>query len=112
MNSSGSSLMMISMLSLFESITCSLSIEEINLLAIFIQIFHVSGFLKLFSMSFKYGLVLLRYSLAGKILFLSLFRIQCTRNSKIYLLFIYSLVYNNFLLHAQKDSQYPLVFCL
>ena len=50
-----------SMLSLFESITCSssVSLEEIKLIAIVNSIFNVSDFLRLFMMSFKYGLLLL-----------------------------------------------------
>ena len=61
------------MLSLFECIThsSSLSLEEIKLIAIFNWIFHVSDFLRLFMMSFKYGLILLRYSLTDRVLFLS-----------------------------------------
>ena len=49
------------MLSLFECITCSssLSMEEVKLFAIVNWIFHVSDFLRLFTMSVKYGLTLL-----------------------------------------------------
>ena len=48
----------------FECITpsSSLSLEEIKLIAFFIWIFHVSDFFRLFIMSFKYGLIVLRYS--------------------------------------------------
>ena len=63
---------MISMLSLFECITCSssLSLEEIKLIAIVNWIFHVSHFLRLFDV-FKHGLILLRYFLTDSVLFLS-----------------------------------------
>ena len=52
---------MISMLSLFEGIirSSSLSMEEIKLFAIDNWIFHMSDFLRLYMMSFKYGLTLL-----------------------------------------------------
>ena len=40
----------------------SLSLEEIKLIPFFIWIFHVSDFFRLFIMSFKYGLIVLRYS--------------------------------------------------
>ena len=69
---------MISILSLFECITCSSSLptEEIKLFAIVNWIFHVSDFLSLFMFiylySFKCGLILLRYSSTDSILFLSL----------------------------------------
>ena len=55
---------MISMLSLFECITRSsiLSMEEIQLFAAVDLIFHVTDFLRLFMMSFKHELILLRYS--------------------------------------------------
>ena len=68
--SSASSLIMISVLSLFEWIThsSSLSMEEIKLFAIVNWIFHVSDFLRLFMMSFKYGLILLRYSSTDSVL--------------------------------------------
>ena len=58
--SSASSLITISMLSLTECITrcSSLSMKEIKLFAII----HMSDFLRLFMMSFKSGLILLRYS--------------------------------------------------
>ena len=48
----------------FEYITpsSSLSLEEIKLIPFFIWIFHVSDFFRLFIMSFKYGLIVLRYS--------------------------------------------------
>ena len=65
---------MISMVSLFECITrsSSLSKEEIKLFAIVNRIFHLSDFLRLVIMSFKYGLILLRYSLTDNVLFSSL----------------------------------------
>ena len=73
MTLSASSLIMISMLSLFECIThsLSLSIQETKLFAIGNSIFHVSYFLRLLMMSFKYGLILLRYSSTDSLLFLS-----------------------------------------
>ena len=90
------SLIMISMLSLFECITCSssLSLEEIKLIAIVNCISNVSDFLRLFMMSFKYGVILLRYSSTDKVFH------YC------YFLFTLLLVYNNFLvlLHSKKGS--------
>ena len=67
------SLTMVSMLPLFEFITrsSSLSMEEIKLLAIVDWIFHVLDFLRLF-ISFKDGLILLRYSSIYSVLLLSL----------------------------------------
>ena len=72
--SSASLLIMISILSPFECIihSSSLSMEEIKLFDIFNWILHVSDFLRLFMISFKYGLVLIRYSSTDNILFLSL----------------------------------------
>ena len=66
-------IIMISMLWPFECITrsSSLSMEEIKLFAIVSWIFHVSGFFRLFMVSFKCGLILLRYSSANSVLFLS-----------------------------------------
>ena len=63
---------MISMLSLFQCITrsSSMSSEDVKLIAIVNLIFHVSDFLRLFRMSFKYGLILSRYSFIGKVIFL------------------------------------------
>ena len=94
--------MTFSMLSLFECITrfSSLSIEEIKLFAIVNWIFHVSDFLRLFIMSFKYILQRIVFYLYRRY-----FHIQYNCCSKNYLLL---LVYDNFLLllHAQKDSLY------
>ena len=58
---------MISMLSLFECITCSslLSLEELKLIATVNRIFDGLGFLRLSFMDFKYDLILLRYSSTG-----------------------------------------------
>ena len=69
---SASSLIMIYMLKLFECITCSssLSLNKIRLFAIVNWLFHVSIFLRLFMMSFQYGLILKRYCLTD-VLFLS-----------------------------------------
>ena len=71
--SSASLLMIISMLSLFECIirSSSLSMERIKLFAIVNWILHLSDFSRLFNMSFKYGLILLRYSSTDCALFLS-----------------------------------------
>ena len=62
------------MLSLLQCIICSslLYMEEIKLFAIVNWIFHVSDFLGLFMISFKYGLNLSKYSSTGSDLFLSL----------------------------------------
>ena len=61
------------MLSLFECITfsSSLSMEVIKLFAIANWIFYVPDFIRLFMISFKYGLTLLRYSSTDSVLFLS-----------------------------------------
>ena len=61
------------MLSLSECITHSslLSMEEIKLFAIVYWIFHLSEFLRLFIIPFKYGLILFRYSSTDSVLFLS-----------------------------------------
>ena len=58
-------------LSLFERTThsSSLSVEEIKLFNIANWIFYVSYFLRLFIMSFKYGLILLRYSCTDIVLY-------------------------------------------
>ena len=97
---------MISMLSLFECILRSLllSTEEIKLFAIVGWIFYLSDSLKLFMISFKYGLILLRCSSTDSILFLSLlvpYSIQLLLQNVLLLPF-----YNNFLFHPQRDSQY------
>ena len=62
------------MLSLFVCITRSSlsSKEEIKLFAVANLIFHVSDFLRLSKMSFKYYLIWLKYSLTDSALFLSL----------------------------------------
>ena len=99
--SSVSSFIMISMLSLFECITrsSSLSKEEIKLFAIVNCTFHVS-----FMISFKYGLILLKYSSTYSVLFLPLLLSYSICDSESYLLL---LIYNNFpLLHSQKDFHY------
>ena len=64
-------IIIISMLSLFECITrsSSLSIEQTKLFAIVYWIFYLSDFLRIF-MSFKYALILLRYSSTDGVLFL------------------------------------------
>ena len=58
---------------IFERITrfSLLPLEEIKFIAIVNSIFHVSDFLRLFMMSFKRGLILLRYSSIDSVLFLS-----------------------------------------
>ena len=61
---------MISMLSLFKFITCSSSLsclQEIKLIVIVNSIFHVSHILRLFLISFKYGLIFLRYVLTDSV---------------------------------------------
>ena len=49
----------------------SLSIEGIKLFVTVNWIFHLSDFLRLFMISFRYGLILLRYSSTNSVLFLS-----------------------------------------
>ena len=67
------SLIMISMLSVFECIrpSSSSSIGEIKSFDIVNRTFHVSAFLRLLMMSFKYSLILLRYSSTDGALLLS-----------------------------------------
>ena len=89
-NFTASSLNIISMLSLFEYITwsSSLSMEKINLFVIVNWIFHVSDFLRLLIMSFKYGLIL-TYSSTESVLFLSrYFHVQYNCYSKNYSLLL------------------------
>ena len=71
--SSALNLIMISMLSLLECIThsSSVSLEDKNITYIVNWIFHVSNFLRSFMISFKYGLILLTYSLIDSFLFIS-----------------------------------------
>ena len=95
---------MISALSNFECITrsSSMSLEEIKLIAIVNGIFRLSGFLRLFIMSFKNGLILPKYSSTGRPLFLSPL---LSYSMKLLLhKFLFLLVYNNLLFHAQKGS--------
>ena len=92
---------MISMLPCFEYITRSLSLlylEEIKLIVIVNLIFHLSDFLRLFMISFKYSLILLRYFLTNSVFLLPL------------LLYSIKLLFqnlpninNNLLLNAHKD---------
>ena len=65
---------MISILSLFECITrsSSLFLEEIKLIATVNWVFHESEFLRLFNMSFKYHLILLKYSSTDSVFLSSL----------------------------------------
>ena len=88
------------MLSFFECITrsSSLSTEEIKIFAIVNLISYVSDFSRLFMMSFKYDLILLRHSVFY--FYHGYFHIQCNCSSKNYLLLV---IYNNSLLHAQND---------
>ena len=62
--SSELSLIMVSMLSLFEYMTgySSVSLQEVKLIAIVNWMFHESDTLTSFMISFKYGLTLLKYS--------------------------------------------------
>ena len=71
--SSASSLIMISILSLFECITCCslLSMEKIKLFVIVNWILQELNFLRLFMIYLKYGLISLRYSSTDSVLFLS-----------------------------------------
>ena len=47
------------------------SLEDVDLIGVFKWIFDVSKFLRLFMVSFNYGLILLRYFLVDSVLFLS-----------------------------------------
>ena len=69
----GLPLIIITILSFCECITLSLplSLEKIKLIAIVNGIFHVSFFLRLLMMSFKYGLILLTYCSTDSVVFLS-----------------------------------------
>ena len=94
-------LIMISMWSLFQCMTSSLSLslEEIKLIPIVNWIFLVSVFFKLFMMYFKYGLISSRYFLIwliGFYVYHNYFHIQYNYCSKNYLLL---LVCNNLLTH-------------
>ena len=93
------SLIVIFMLSLFECITCSSSVSlwKAKLIAIVSWTIYVSGFLRSFLISFKYQLILLRYSSTD----------NCYYKKKLPLL-----VYNNLVLHAQKGSNYFFFFNL
>ena len=73
------SLIVTSLLSLFECITCSStsSLEEIKLIAIANWIFYVSDFSRFFMISFKYDLMLLKYF---SIIFGFIFNIIVTSN--------------------------------
>ena len=84
--SSALSVIMISLLSLFECImhSSSLSLEQIKLVAVANWIFHVPDFLRLFMISFKYELIVFLYQWY--------FHIQYICNSRNCLLF---LVYND-----------------
>ena len=74
------SLIMIFILSLFECVTrpSLLSLKEIRLIVTANWFFHVSNFLRSFMISFKYGLLLLRYSLTNSVLFLLLLLLYST----------------------------------
>ena len=58
---------------IFKCITCSslFFLEEIKIIVIVDWIFYVQDFLRSFMISFKYGLILLRYSSVDTVLFLS-----------------------------------------
>ena len=88
--SSASSLIMISILSLFDCITWSSSLpsEEIKLIAIVNWIFHVSDILKSFMISFKYRLILLGYSSTDSVFCNHGFCIQYNYYSKNYQLLL------------------------
>ena len=78
--------------------------------AIVNSIFHVSEFLKLFIMSFKYDIIILRYlQVIVFYYYHCCFHIQYNFYSKNYLLL---LVHNNVLRHTQKYFQYLRVFYL
>ena len=101
--SSALSLIIMSMLSIFEWITrsSSLSLEEIKLIGIVNCIFHVSDNLKLFMISSsKYGLISLRYSSAYSVLFLSPLIITQKNTNFYWFIMIF------FVPHAQKDFRY------
>ena len=88
---------MSSMLSLFECITphSSLSLKEIELIAIVNWSFHVSGILKLVMMSFKYSLF--EQDILQFYFYHHYFHIQYNCCFKNYFC-------KNFLLHGQKGS--------
>ena len=101
LTSSASSLIMISILSLFDCITWSSSLpsEEIKLVAIVNWIFHVSGILRSFMISFKYRLILLRYSSTDSVFCKHGFCIQYNYYSKNYQLL---LSYDNIFFKLKK----------
>ena len=114
-SSSTSSLIIISMWSDFECITrsSSLSMEKIKLFNTINWIFHLSDFLRLFVMSFKYGLILLRYSSTDGILFLSLFfGIQYNFPQKITYSYWFIIIFFFFMLKKMLNiSEYPVFNC-
>ena len=97
------SLIMISLFSLFECITCYSSsfLAEIKLIAIVNWIFQVSGLLRLFMMSFKYGLILFGYSPIESVLFLSPLLSYWRLNYLLKKSYLLLMVYHN-LLYAKK----------
>ena len=76
---------MISMLSLFECIiyVSSVSSEDIKLIVIIHWIFHVSDLFRLSMISFKYGLILSRYSLSDNVLLLLPLLSNCSKRTLI-----------------------------
>ena len=93
---------MISILSCFEGITrsSSMSLEKIKLIAIVNKVFHVSDFLRLFMISFKYDLISLKCSLIDKFYFC--YHSFHIRHNCYYKNLSLLLVHNNLLILAQK----------
>ena len=93
---------MISMLPCFEYITRSSSLlylEEIKLIVVVNLIFHLSDFLRLFMISFKYDLILLRYFLTNSVFLLPLLLYSI----KLLLQNLPNINNNLLLLNAHKD---------
>ena len=112
--SSASSLIMISMLLLFQCITLSslLFMEEIKLFAIVNWIFQVSDYLRLFMMRFKYDIILSRFlQLIVSYFYHFYFLIQYNCFSKNYLLLlVYNISFVFFTLKKILDiSRYSLI---
>ena len=105
---------MISLLSLFKYIThsSSLSMQEIKLFGIVSLIFLVSDILGLLLISFKYGLILLTYSLTDTVLFLSLLLSPIIVTEKITYLYWFLLVFFFFMLKRIFNiSNFSIVNC-
>ena len=105
---------MISMLSLFECITCSsvLCLEELKLIATVNRIFYGLGFLRLSFMYFKYDLILLRYSSTVVVFSITVtFIFYIIITSKITYLYWFIITFYFMLKIGNNISSYSLLNC-